>query len=150
MADFTKSSNLGVDTDSMLRCIVLGQGKIAAGEAIGKLDAIYLKSDGKFYKAVSTVKVDDVVETGTTDFSRSLSGFAGLAYKAYAAGELVTCLGLGAIVDYETDMTPGAYAYVSDTAGKLADAQVATEDLPVAMAIDARRLLVIAAPRIGD
>ena len=144
MADITRKSALGVDADSMLRCVQLGQGKIVAGEALSKFDALYLKSDGKFWKAVSTVKVTRTIETGTTDFTEDISSFAGLAYTEYAVGSPVTCLGVGAIVDYETDLTPGSGLFVSDTAGNLADARVATGDTPVAMALSASKIIVTA------
>ena len=146
MADITKkaAASLGEDHDSMLRCVQLGQGKIVAGEALSKFDAIYLKSDGKFWKAVSTEVYDD---NPSAAVPTNVAHFAGLAYTDYAAGDPVTCMGAGFICDYETDLTPGTQLFVSNTAGKLADAEVASGDDYVAIAIDARRILVVAMPR---
>ena len=101
-------------------------------------DACYIKSDGLVYKAVTT----QTTVSGVADFD-------GLAYKAYSAGDPVTLAGDGAIVEY-TDangLTPGAYYWVSDTAGKVSDADILGTDKPIGKAIDDQRFIVISQGR---
>ena len=134
MTDISKATYQGIDTDSAMRAVNLGGLGLEAGEAIAAWDACYIKaSDGKVYKAVST-EVNGA----------NVSLFHGFAPQAYAAGDKVTLYGDGALIEYASGMTPAAYLYISDTAGRLADADTTSGfvDKPVATVITATHILV--------
>lgn len=141
MADLTKNTAVGAGDEAPIDAvaaqkatILSGRADLKAGEAIAVMDACYIKSDGLVYKAVST----QTTVSGISDFD-------GLAYKAYSAGDPVTLLGEGNIVEYTAaaGLTPGAYYYASATAGKIGDADVLGTDKPVAKAIEDNKLIVI-------
>lgn len=140
MADLTKV-NPNVDGISASKGVTISE--LLAGEALSAGDSVYIKSDGKVWKAVSTVKDTLTVETGTTDFAIDVAKFDGLVNSDYAAGEPVTIFGLGCIFGYGSGLTPGAFYWVSDTAGKLATARMATGDSAVAKAVSSTDILII-------
>ena len=53
-----------------MRCVYIAG--LLAGETLAKGDAVYIKSDGKVWRSVSTVKDDYTVETGAVDYVRNL------------------------------------------------------------------------------
>lgn len=141
MTDLVKV-NPNVDGISAMRCVVVTQ--LLAGENLTAGEAVYIKgADSKVWKAVSTVKDTRTIETGTTDFSEDVAKFDGLVNSDYAVGEAVTIFGQGAIFGYGSGLTAGAFYYVSDTAGKLADARVATGDRAVCKAVSTTDILVL-------
>jgi len=129
MADLTKLSTAGIDGVSANRCAYITEN--FAGEDLGKVDACYIASDGKVYKAVSS----QVTISGIADFS-------GFTNRVVPSGQPVTLFGAGAIFGYASALTPGQYLYVSNTAGKLSDTKIASADLPVAKAIDLKNIIV--------
>lgn len=72
----------------------------------------------------------------------------GLAAGDAQAGEAVT-LYRDVVFHYGAGLTPGALYYVGETAGRLDDAATTGGTTPVAMAIDATRILFFG-PTFGD
>jgi hypothetical protein len=130
MSDVTKTSVLGIDTNSAMRCVIVSE--LFAGEALAKLDAVRIDSDGTVMKAVST----QCTISGEADFD-------GIVDRVYATGQPVTIFGQGVVCRYATGMTPGMPLWVSSNAGLLSDAKVASADEPVAKAISATDIKVI-------
>lgn len=130
MADITKNSTASMDVNQGMKAPVIAG--LVAGEAIPAVAPCYIKSDGKVYKAVST--------------QTTISGIAdvhGFSPKAYNVGEAISLYGAGARFDYGTGLTPGAYLYVSATAGALSNVAVATLDKPCALVINATDIIVL-------
>lgn len=121
MSDVTKATDLNFDADSLMRCRLIMGDDIKAGEAIDEGSVCYIYSDGLVYEAATTQ-----------------SGWIGLAYKDYAAGDPVTLCGAGVIVSYGASMTPGATLYLSANKGELAT----TGTTKVAVVIEDNRILV--------
>lgn len=100
-----------------------------AGEALGAWDWVYLKSDGKLYKA-----------TGAAASAPAQA--VGLVPRACAAGETGVTIYFGDVtVNYGSGLAPGASVYLSGTvAGGIADAASTggTRKLGVVMADGAR------------
>lgn len=123
MADLTKSSDAGITNPEYLKPQTR-----KAGAEIGAGDACYIDSNGLIQKAVSTVWL----VTGTT----GQIAFDGLAPKAILSGAYGEIYGRGAEFFYaDSGLTIGTAIWVSNTAGKLADARVAAAgtDQPVAI-----------------
>lgn len=129
MADITRSDSVSIDTFSGMKAPVVSG--LFAGENIDAGSPCYLKSDGKVYMSVSTVVIG------------AKTNVLGFAPKAYKTGDPITVYGLGARFDYGTDLTVGAFLYVSDTKGKLADSAVASNDLPVCVCVSKTDIVVI-------
>ena len=73
----------------------------------------------------------------------SVTRFNGFVNDDYVAGDAVTIFGLGAIIsNYAAGLTIGASYFVSETVSKIADAQVATGDYPIAKSISATDIIV--------
>lgn len=82
---------------------------ITAGEDVLAGDVLYLKSDGKFYKAIST------------DSTKSAAiAIANEAILMNAIGEVVT---FGAVTNVSWSFTVGAKVYLSSTSGGASMAQ---------------------------
>lgn len=80
-----------------------------SGEAIGALDPVYMKSDGKYWKSNGT----------SANAAAECDGFS--LDEVDAADESITVAN-DFVAQYGTGLTPGASLYVSATAGALADA----------------------------
>lgn len=101
---------------------------LPAGEGIEAGDTLYIKSDGKFWKASGAAVA-------------AAADFYGLATQAASAGDACTAA-FGCRFRYGSGLTPGTLIYLStDTAGGLADAN-ATVTKPVARAVTADRIQV--------
>jgi hypothetical protein len=143
MADITKVSP-SVEPRSAMRAVIL-EGDLLAGEALSAGDAVFIHSDGKLYQSDAVDHVDtlELTDSGTDTIDIVVSKFVGMVNEDYAAGEPVTVFGHGAIFNYGSGLTEGAFYWVSGTQGALSDARVATGDSAVAMAISTQDILVI-------
>lgn len=102
---------------------------LTAGEAIAAGDMVYVKSDGKFWKASGAA-------------ANAAAKPFGMAAAAAASGEPCTAMH-GERFNYATGLTPGASYFLSpDTAGRLADANV-TVTTKHAIAVDAYRIQIL-------
>jgi hypothetical protein len=81
-----------------------------AGEAIAAGDAIYMKSDGKYWRSI-----------GTT-LNAAAAKCDGFAMKAYAVGQVVTAYFNVEMAYGPANMTIGQRLFVGAAAGALADA----------------------------
>lgn len=128
MADVAKSG-----TPSMCSPVPPPDKRISgllAGEAIAAGDALYIKSDGKLWKA-----------TGAAN--NAAAKVVGFAAQAASAGEAVTAFH-DVHFRYGAGLTPGARYFLSGaTAGALADAASTGGLTPIAFAIDATRVHVM-------
>lgn len=126
MADISKSG-----TPSLCTPVPPPNSRVSgllAGEAIAAGDALYIKSDGKLWKA-----------TGTAN--NAAAKVIGFAPQAASSGEACTaCFDVN--FNYGAGLTPGARYYLSATAGALADAASTGGLTPVAYAVDATRIHV--------
>lgn len=100
-----------------------------AGEAVDAGQPVYRHSDGAYYKSDAN--------SGTA----ADKNFSGLVCKYAAAGKPVTVMYQGHMGGY-VGLTPGAWYYVSNTEGEIADAP-GTTFLPVGVALNAGTLLVL-------
>jgi len=102
---------------------------LKAGEAIAAGDALYIKSDGKLWKA-----------TGAAN--NAAAKVVGFAPQAASVNEACGCY-FDMNFNYGAALTPGARYYLSGTvAGGLADAASTGGLTPVAYAVDATRIHV--------
>lgn len=130
MADITRAS-VGLDTISAING-GLRISEVFAGEALTAGDAVYIKSDGLVWKAVSTATE-----------ALNQAAFVGLVARDYAVGQPVTIFGQGNVFQYAAGMTPGTLLYASAVAGNLGDAKVATADTAKARIISATAIVVL-------
>ena len=104
--------------------------ELLAGEAIAAGDLLYIKSDGKLWKA-----------TGAAANAAAL--VIGMAAAAASSGEAVTPY-WGVCFRYGSGLTPGTRYYLSGaTAGGLADAASTGGTVAVAIAVDDTRIFVL-------
>lgn len=131
MAAVTRSAQVSADTVSASKAGTVS-GKIA-GEAIARGDACYIKgSDGKIYKSINTA----------VNEAANVHGFA---FAPAAAGEAVTLYGPPTIWEYSDGLlTPGVLLYLGAVAGQLDTAAGTGHPTPVATAIDASRIKIVA------
>ena len=102
---------------------------LVAGETLAKGDFVYIKSDGKAWKA-----------TGAA--ANAAAVVRGIVLMPAVAGDGVTIL-RGVVVNYGTSLTPNASYYLSGAvAGGLADAASTGGTTEIAYAIDATRIFV--------
>lgn len=101
---------------------------IVAGEDLVAGDMVYIKSDGKAWKA-----------NGTADTAPAY--YDGIVLQAATAGDGVS-VHRGIVVHYGSGMTPGARYYISATAGRLDSAPTTGGTVPAAKAVDATRLYI--------
>jgi hypothetical protein len=129
-ANLTKSSNIRLaDVHAPIRLTAL------AGETVADGSPVYLHTDGKFYKAVSSACTIS-----------NVSKFDGVCVKGAASGEPLTAFGIGTkIYIADSGLTIGSFWFVSATAGALYDTAVASADtyLPVAEAISATTIEIV-------
>ena len=146
MSDLTKVSTASIDGVSAQNAMYLSG--LVAGEALDAVSPCYVKSDGKVYKAVSTV-LDEFSVTDDNDpadtVALNMPKVDGWTAKAYASGQHVTLfVGKGLRFSYGSSLTVATKLFVSDTAGKLADSAVATADIfPVAVVISATDIMTL-------
>ena len=133
MSDLTKSSDAGLTRGEFLHPQSRQAGvEIAAG------DAIRIDSNGLWQKAVTT--------TWQVTGSGGEVAFDGLAVRTIPSGSFGEIYGRGSEHFYaDSGLTIGTMLYVSNTAGKLADAQVAAAltDKPVAKVITATNIVLV-------
>lgn len=133
MSDLTKSSDAGLSEAGWKSPL-----SRKAGVEIAGGDACYIDSNGLLQKAVST----NWMVTGTT----GQIAFDGLAGKAIPSGTVGEIYGAGSEFFYAASgLTVGQALWVSNTAGKLADARVAAAgtDQPVAKVISATNIVLL-------
>lgn len=135
MADITKSSDAGLEGNSGVQ---LTPQTRQAGAEIAAGDALYIDTNGRFLKAVTTQQF--VSGTFGTQYK-----FAGLAPRAIPSGTYGEAYGRGAEFFYaDSGLTIGGAVYVSNTAGKLANAAIAANDNPVGVCVTATNILLTA------
>lgn len=138
MADLTKrtSPEVGADAQSLLRCFYVPE--LQAGVTLAKGDICYVDSNSRAQKAVSTV-------VGSTGSHLAESKFDGVVLEDFISGSYgVTLYGAGAIIGYAASgLTVGAHLYVSNTAGKIADAMQGATDRPIAKVVSATDIKIL-------
>ena len=133
MAAVVKSTKAGYDAISASKCIVISELLTAGiGAAFEKLAPVYIDSDGE-------------VRPATDDSTNELNfdGFA-MSENDSTGGLPCTIMGLGLIMEWledSDDYTPGTHFYVGAT-----NQLETTGTTPVAMAINNKEIIVIAAP----
>lgn len=100
--------------------------ELLAGEAIAAGDVLYVKNDGKVWKA-----------TGAAANAAAL--YAGVAATAASVNEPVTPV-FGCCMRYGTGLTPGTRYFVSVTAGAIDDAATTGGTVAVGFAVDDTRI----------
>lgn len=141
MADLVKNDP-SVDGISAMRCQILTG--LLAGETLVKGDIVYVKSDGKIWRSVSTVVDTTTIETGGTDYVANLTRVNGVVNDSYVAGEPCTVFCGGIIINkYGSSLTIGAPYYVSSTVGQLEVSAIAVGDSPVAKSISATDIILV-------
>ena len=123
----TKSAKASVDTSTgLVNQPITG---LIAGEDIGNCDLVYIKNDGKVYKATAAA-------------ADAAANIAGIAPRAANAGEPITILpGPGQVAKYsDAALTPGAILYLGETAGALSSIATTGDTVGVAQAIDSSNI----------
>jgi hypothetical protein len=137
----TEDSNMAVVTKDPLASMDASNGMFGyqitgdfyAGEALPAASPVYIKSaDGKVYMSNGTA-------------ANEAATFFGFTPKAYSIGQAVAIFGLGSRFRYGTGLTIGAKYFVAATAGALDTAATTGGLTPVARAITATDIQVIAA-----
>jgi hypothetical protein len=121
MADLTRIASPSFDGSNPTLHKITG---LVAGEALLIGDLVYVKSDGKVWKAVGAAATAPAKTVGMVGLDCSV-------------GEAATILCRGWRWNYSTGLTPGAKYYVSGTAGLLSDAATTGGTTPVAFAVSA-------------
>lgn len=105
--------------------------ELLAGEAIGAMDACYVKaSDGYIYKA-----------TGAA--ANAAARVRGFSAKSASLGQPVTLI-FSSTTGYGINLTPGTDLFLSGTvAGGLADAASTGGTAPIAFVVDASRIYLL-------
>lgn len=135
MADITKSTDAGLEGNAGIAVAPI---TAQAGVELAAGDAVYLDSNGRWVKSVTTVQF--VTGTFGTQYK-----FSGLVARNIPSGSYGEAYGRSAEFFYASSgLTIGAPVYISNTAGKLADAAIATNDHPVAVAVSATNIRLIA------
>jgi hypothetical protein len=102
---------------------------LVAGETIAAGDVVYIKSDGKVWRA-----------TGAAANAAAVA--RGVVLDAAVAGDGVT-VHRGVMLNYGTGLTPGATLFLSGaTAGALADAASTGDTVGIAYAVDQKRIFL--------
>jgi hypothetical protein len=111
-------------------------GVFTAGEVIPVASPVYIHSDGKIYKSVSSACTIS-----------NIAKFDGFVIDGCASGEVVTVWGIGTRVKVvASGLVIGTYQWVSATAGAISDTKVASADLPISKAVSATEIRVIRLP----
>lgn len=125
MALISKSGTPSLSSVQPPQNTVVGSG-MKAGEAIAAGDLCYIASDGD-----ANLCDSDALATARAD---------GIAVRAAANGEPVTLMRYVEL-HYGSGLTPGTLLYVGGTAGRLDSAANAFGSVPVALVVDATRIL---------
>lgn len=129
MTDITLATDAGVEGQSMLKAQASKSRQ--CGTTILAGQPCYIDSNGVLQLSVSTVNSPT---TGT--FMRS--AFDGVLASDAISGSYGTLWGRGSkVVIAASGLTVGNPVWISNTAGKWADAKVATNDEPVATVVSA-------------
>lgn len=104
---------------------------LLAGEALLAGDLVYIKSDGKVWKA----------DGGAADAEAAVRG---MVLQATASGEACSIY-FDVNVRYGSGMTPGAKLYLSATDGLIDDAATTGGTAPIGFVIDATRIRIFGA-----
>lgn len=129
MSDITLASDAGLEGMSILYKKPIS--RRVGGNGILAGMPCYIDSNGLIQKSVSTVNSPS---TGT--FMRS--SFDGVPASDLPSGSFGELYGIGAEARIaDSGLTIGTQVWISNTAGKWADAKVATNDEPVAIVISA-------------
>lgn len=134
--------NVGVDTRSAMTGVVLSS--LHAGESLSAGDCVYMASDGLIYKAVAREINSFVIGIATFTISK----FLGFVVKDYVTGSACTVFSTGVIIHYcDSGLVPGAYSYVSDTAGEITDeASSLYLARPITINVSATDMLILGIP----
>jgi hypothetical protein len=131
MADVARVANASGDTTHLQKVAQI-TGDEYAGEDLPAVCPVYKSAvDGLWYQS-----------TGAA--ANAAAQCWGFTPKAYKTGQAIVAYGIGARFRYGSGMTVGAKLYVSATAGLLADAASTGGTVPVARAITANDIQVIA------
>jgi len=129
MADITVvTPNLDVNSFSHANMVA----GLKTGEDITVGMPVYITSAGTIKKAISSQCT-----------IANVPDFVGLAGTTTVSGCPMTIIGKGGRFNISTGLTPGALFYVSDTAGEISDAKVASADTPFAIAVTSTDIVVI-------
>jgi hypothetical protein len=135
MALITKSSDAGLEGNAGVQVTPI---TAQAGVEIAAGDSLYLDSNGKLQKAVRPT----VLISGSFGL---VVKFAGLAARNIASGTYGEVYGRSSEFFYaDSGLTPGSAIFPSATAGGLDDSAVAAPDQPVAIAVSATNIRLIA------
>lgn len=108
-----------------------------AGVSLAKGDAVYIDSNSRLQKAVSTV-------IGITGSHQAWAKFDGIVVETYISGSKGCAIyGAGTRVGYASGMTVGNFLWVSNSAGKLNDAMQSAVDMPVAKIVSATDIFIL-------
>ena len=133
MALITKATNCGFDGHSVQKGVVISG--ILAGEALSKLDSVYIKgADGKAYKTITSASAVD-----------GSSAYMGFVFADTASGQPCDIV-KHATASYSTGLTPGALFYVSGSAAILSDADLSGSTVvenPIAQAITSTEIYIM-------
>ena len=102
---------------------------LVAGEALVAGNPVYIKTDGKVWKA-----------NGTAANAAALA--VGMVSAPSSVGEACT-VWFGVCFNFAAGLTPGARYYVSATAGELDDGATTGGTVPFAIAVDATQIYVL-------
>lgn len=129
MALATRGSNASIDAIQGTKAPYISA--LVANEALDALAPCVIDADGG-------VSMSD----GTSN--NAAAKCHGFTPKAYGAGEAVTLYGPGTRAEYGSGLTPGAPLYVAATAGRLDTAATTGGLAPVAVAVSATEIVVVA------
>jgi len=123
----TKSAKASIDaTTALVNQSITG---LLAGENIAECDLVYIKSDGKVWRATAAA-------------ANAAAKAVGIAPRQANTGEPCTILvGPGQIAKYsDAGLTPGAILYVGETAGALSSIATTGDAVGFAQAIDSSNI----------
>lgn len=133
MSDITLAADAGTEGQSMLKAQAAGSRQVGATILAGQ--PCYIDANGVIQLAISTAQY----VTG----SMAQSKFDGVLANDQISGSYATLYGRGVNVRIaDSGLTIGGAIWVSNTAGKWADAKVATNDTPVAHVVSATSIVL--------
>ena len=131
MALLTPSANVSMDAGSGGLAPHISDG-LVAGEALLAGAPCYIAAAGTVFMCNGTAA------------GVAVSNYAGFTARATAIGQPVSLFGAGAKFEYSTGMTPGAKYFMGATAGRLDTAATTGGTAPIAQAVTATMIRVIA------
>lgn len=134
MALVTRAASASGDATHLIK-VPQVSGDLYAGEALDAVAACRIAADGLVYMSNGTA-------------SDALARCQGFTARAVAIGQPVTLYRAGARFGYGSALTPGALYYVAATAGRLDTAPTTGGLVPIAEAINATDIQVLAM-RVG-